>query len=275
MSSNDDGGGGAAMASSNSSPPGATTVVHADATLVDGMPFDVTRTRLLTSRIGHPRDIGRGGDARGDDDDGGGGGGCVVYWMIRDVRASDNWALLFASFLAAKGNVPLRVVYALPPPPPSSSSTTRALEDGNDDRLHRPPPKPSDLPYTQRHGKFLLEGLRFVSTELSKLGVPFDVLRPTSCDAVGEAISSYCGVGDHGGQNAIACVCDMSPLRHHREWTEGQAADLLEDAGLPLYQVRREELGGKKMRSLPYVVTVKVCHSDGLFDDGFSSFRVN
>jgi deoxyribodipyrimidine photo-lyase len=224
MSSNDDDG--------SSAIPSA--IVHADEALVDGNVFDVTRTRLLTSRVTLPRDVptkGKGG--------GGGGDPCVVYWMMRDVRTSDNWALLFAKYLAVERNVPLRVAYALPPPPPSPPTLDENL----------PPPKPSDMPYTERHGTFMLEGLRVVSEELSKSGVPFDILCPASRDLVGEAISSYCGVdggvgvggGGDGTHDAVACVCDMSPLRHHRDWTEVQAARLLEDAGVPLYQVRGEK----------------------------------
>ncbi len=39
--------------------------------------------------------------------------GPVIYWMDRDMRASDNWALLHAAELAKKHNAPLAVVYNL------------------------------------------------------------------------------------------------------------------------------------------------------------------
>ena len=38
------------------------------------------------------------------------GGGGVTYWMGRDARVQDNWALLHAAELAAKHGLPLSVV---------------------------------------------------------------------------------------------------------------------------------------------------------------------
>lgn len=45
---------------------------------------------------------------------------CVYYWMQRDMRTADNWALLYAQWLAKEQGVPLRVLYVVPPPMPSS-----------------------------------------------------------------------------------------------------------------------------------------------------------
>jgi len=41
--------------------------------------------------------------------------GPVVYWMGRDQRASDNWALLHAKELAEKNDSSLAVVFCLVP----------------------------------------------------------------------------------------------------------------------------------------------------------------
>ncbi len=43
------------------------------------------------------------------------GDGAVVYWMSRDQRAEDNWALLFAQEQALARRRPLTVVFALAP----------------------------------------------------------------------------------------------------------------------------------------------------------------
>lgn len=43
------------------------------------------------------------------------GKGPVLYWMERDQRAEDNWALLHAQSVAMARNVPLLVVYSLVP----------------------------------------------------------------------------------------------------------------------------------------------------------------
>ena len=41
--------------------------------------------------------------------------GPVVYWMSRDQRVNDNWALLFAQELAISQSAPLIVVFCLAP----------------------------------------------------------------------------------------------------------------------------------------------------------------
>ena len=48
-------------------------------------------------------------------------GGPVVYWMSRDQRARDNWALLFASGLAAERRSPLLVSFCLVPSFPGAN----------------------------------------------------------------------------------------------------------------------------------------------------------
>eukprot|EP00579_Thalassiosira_antarctica_P000103 CAMPEP_0201869092 /NCGR_PEP_ID=MMETSP0902-20130614/2737_1 /ASSEMBLY_ACC=CAM_ASM_000551 /TAXON_ID=420261 /ORGANISM="Thalassiosira antarctica, Strain CCMP982" /LENGTH=553 /DNA_ID=CAMNT_0048394535 /DNA_START=273 /DNA_END=1934 /DNA_ORIENTATION=+ len=174
--------------------------------------FERTRSKLLTLNTPLPREKDSIDNP------------CIVYWMMRDVRTIDNWALLFAQSLAVQKEVPLRVVYTLSPPPDVEASEG---EDGA-------PPTPADMPLTLRHGTFLLDGLRVVADELTAVEVPFDVLCPSSRSLVGESIRSYCTTPSH---DALAVVCDMSPLRHPRQWTEKQAAPLLEEKGIPLYQV--------------------------------------
>ena len=39
--------------------------------------------------------------------------GAVIYWMSRDQRAHDNWALLHAAQLAAASGAPLHVAFCL------------------------------------------------------------------------------------------------------------------------------------------------------------------
>ncbi len=41
--------------------------------------------------------------------------GPVVYWLSRDQRARDNWALLYAQELALEQQAPLAVVFNLVP----------------------------------------------------------------------------------------------------------------------------------------------------------------
>jgi hypothetical protein len=186
-------------------------IPHAPDSLITA-DFDQTRSKLLTSNTVLPREKKSVNNP------------CIFYWMQRDVRTCDNWALLFAQSLAVQNQVPLRVVYALPPPP--SDNATEG-QDGS-------PPDPAQMTMTERHGIFLLDGLQIVAKELSSSQVPFDVVCPTSREAVGETIHSHCTSSSH---DALAVVCDMSPLRLPRQYTEDQAAPLFEQSEVPLYQV--------------------------------------
>ena len=187
----------------------APTVAHApDAVIPNG--FDQTRTRLLTPSVQMPREKTALSNP------------CIVYWMMRDCRTVDNHALLFAEGLAAKYQVPLRVVFTLPPPPASAPGEGA---DGS-------PPKPEDMSLTLRHGDFLLDGLKVVAEELNAAKVTLDVLQPTCRTSVGTETIRYC----INQNDALALVCDMSPLRQPRDWIETQTVPHLGQQ-VPIYQV--------------------------------------
>jgi deoxyribodipyrimidine photo-lyase len=149
-------------------------------------------------------------------------GSSVVYWMQRDVRTVDNYALLLASHLATSRKLPLRVVYVLPPPPPASH--------GDDDGL---PPPLVNMRMTSRHGEFLLGGLELVHRELMDMKIPLHVLQASSHRTVGEKFCQ-CVLED---LQACVVVSDFSPLREFREWMELQATPLLQRSSIPFYQV--------------------------------------
>lgn len=148
-------------------------------------------------------------------------GKCVYYWMQRDMRTRDNWALLFANYLAEKQNVPLKVLYVLPCPIVSNASDDSDM-----------PPKVCEMNMTERHGSFLLGGLKLVESELREKNVNFQVLKPTNHNEVGKLVHE---VVDQDAASVV--VCDMSPLRQYREWMEIQACPLLIECQIPLYQV--------------------------------------
>jgi deoxyribodipyrimidine photo-lyase len=187
------------------------TVRHAPDSLFPDTSIDPTRTKMLTLSITLPREKETQKNP------------CIIYWMIRDCRTIDNWALLFAQSLAIQNSVPLRVVYTLPPPPDEEPSEG---EDGS-------PPNPTDMSLTKRHGIFLLEGLHVVSQELEAAKVPLDVLSPPSRGKVGETVYFHATTT----HDALAIVTDMSPLRAPRQWTEKQSAHLFESSKIPMYQV--------------------------------------
>jgi deoxyribodipyrimidine photo-lyase len=132
-------------------------------------------------------------------------GNAVYYWMQRDVRVQDNWALLLASHFAHQLDKPLRVFYVLPPPPPPLPTTES-------------PPSMVDLPLTARYGQFLLGGLECVHHELAALNISLQVLQPKSSDTVGETVASL--------KDPAVIVCDFSPLRPYTNWIEQAVAHL-------------------------------------------------
>ena len=227
------------------------TIAHAPSSLTTNN-FDQTRTKLLTLNTPLPREL----DASNDNSP------CIVYWMMRDCRTIDNWALIFAQNLAIQRHVPLRVVYSLSPPPETDATEG---EDGS-------PPNPVEMSLTTRHGSFLLDGLKIVSSELSEKNVPFDILCPTSREQVGESIVAYCK------KDAMAVVCDMSPLRQYRQWTEQQSVPLFESANIPLYQVDahnivpvwqaspKREVGARTLRPKINSVFSKYCTTFPVFN---------
>ena len=146
-------------------------------------------------------------------------GKCILYWMQRDVRTVDNWALLYASHAATSNKVPLHVLFALPPPAVESDESSL-------------PPTMVEMRITERHGSFLLGGLELVHEELHKLGVPLHVIMPSSHDSVGKEV---CKVVDQCQPQLV--VCDMSPLRPYRQWIEQQATPLLDERHVPMHQV--------------------------------------
>ena len=108
--------------------------------------------------------------------------GAIVYWMSRDQRVRDNWALLFAQELATEERVPLAVVFCL---------------------------APKFLDATMRQYGFMLSGLREVEKNLGEKNIPFFLLRGSPESEIPRFVKSY-EVG--------ALVTDFDPLRIKREW---------------------------------------------------------
>ena len=110
------------------------------------------------------------------------GDGPVVYWMSRDQRMRDNWALLYAQELALKNDAPLGVFFCL---------------------------MPEFLGATTRQYHFMLKGLKEVERNLQLLNIPFFLMHGNPMQEIDSFLS------DSG---ACAIVADFSPLHHSREW---------------------------------------------------------
>jgi len=136
-----------------------------------------------------------------------GSGGAVLYWMSRDQRAHDNWALLKAQDLALEKKASLLVCFCL---------------------------VPKFLDATLRHFDFMLQGLAETCKDLQSLNIGFVLLKGQSVTEVPKFVRKLQQMGKKGGVHAV--VCDTSPLRVPRSWTAG-VAKALQNMKVPLLQV--------------------------------------
>lgn len=113
--------------------------------------------------------------------------GPVVYWMSRDQRAEDNWALLTAQKKALDHEVPLIVAFCI---------------------------QDSFLGATRRQFHFMVHGLKEVEATLQEKNIPFKLLEGSPEKVLPDFLKSI---------EAGLLVTDMSPLRIGREWRESVA----------------------------------------------------
>jgi deoxyribodipyrimidine photo-lyase len=118
------------------------------------------------------------------------GSGPVAYWMSRDQRVEDNWALLFARMMASEADVPVFVVFCL---------VGRFLGA------------------IRRQYEFMLKGLQEVEGTLARKKIPFFFLRGDPGEEIPDFIERY-EIG--------TLVTDFSPLRIKRMWTEKVASGI-------------------------------------------------
>jgi deoxyribodipyrimidine photo-lyase len=124
----------------------------------------------------------------------------VVYWMSRDQRAHDNWALLHAQHLAAQKGYGLAVVFSL---------------------------VPKFLGATVRQYGFMLKGLKETEATLREHNISFSLLFGYAKDT----IPAFVNENDVG-----AVVTDFSPLRVPLAWVN-DVSQVLETVQVPLFQV--------------------------------------
>ncbi len=114
--------------------------------------------------------------------------GPVVYWMSRDQRAQDNWALLHAQQIALERQAPLWVIFCL---------------------------VPSFLAATIRQYGFMLRGLAETFKALSNKNIPSFLLQGQPPDILPEWLER---------NKASVLVTDFDPLRIKQEWKEQMLA---------------------------------------------------
>jgi len=123
--------------------------------------------------------------------------GPVLYWMSRDQRAEDNWALVHAQQEALIRGAPLAVVFCL---------------------------APDFLGATLRQYGFMLRGLAETEQALLRLGIGFVLLR-------GDPARELAAFARRIGAGLV--VTEFDPLRVKTRWREAAAAAL----PMPLVEV--------------------------------------
>jgi deoxyribodipyrimidine photo-lyase len=125
------------------------------------------------------------------------GNGFVIYWMQRDQRAIDNWALLFAQEQAVAMHQPLLVVFCV---------------------------APCFYGATIRQYGFMLRGLSVTARKLLRFNIPFILLQGLPQDILPRFVVE---------NDAGMLVTDFNPLRGPMEWRT-RLADRL---AIPFYEV--------------------------------------
>jgi len=113
--------------------------------------------------------------------------GPVVYWMSRDQRTDDNWALLYAQQKALSAHHPLRVVFCLVP-----------------EFMHA----------GMRAYAFMLDGLKQVSMRLKEKAIPFALLVGSPQKTLPDFLKRI---------SASLLVADFDPLKTKIRWLESTA----------------------------------------------------
>ncbi|KZC07424.1 Deoxyribodipyrimidine photo-lyase, partial [Dufourea novaeangliae] len=126
--------------------------------------------------------------------------GCkgILYWMFRDVRVQDNWALLFAQRTALKNKVPFHICFCI---------------------------MPKFLEASMRHYKFLLQGLQEIEEECKSLNINFQLLYGEPNVAIVKFVKMY-RIG--------AIIADFHPLKLPMSWISDVQSNLPD---VPICQV--------------------------------------
>jgi deoxyribodipyrimidine photo-lyase len=125
------------------------------------------------------------------------GDGPVVYWLSRDQRVGDNWALLWAQQEAIIRQKSLHVVFCLIPDYPGANL---------------------------RHYHFMLDGLTELARKLAHHQIGFEILEGSPVERLPQYLIKH---------DAHALVCDFDPLKIKRLWKK----QLIKSLSMPIYEV--------------------------------------
>ncbi|MEY3385437.1 MAG: hypothetical protein RIR53_248 [Bacteroidota bacterium] len=125
------------------------------------------------------------------------GSGPVVYWINRDQRRDDNWALLYAQKVAIERRVPLVVAFCL---------------------------VPSFLDASLRQYDFMIKGLEELERDLQAVNVPFHLLTGSPKDVLLPFLELT---------SPSLLVTDFEPLRIKMQWLD----EVVKGSSVPVHQV--------------------------------------
>ena len=123
--------------------------------------------------------------------------GPTIYWMSRDQRVNDNWALLYAQDLALQMNVPLAVVFCL---------------------------VPEFLGATLRQYGFMLKGLKEVERNLRKHNITLHLITGEPKKGLIKFIKRH-RIG--------TLIVDFDPLKIKKKWKR----DVSNTLDIPFYEI--------------------------------------
>ena len=124
----------------------------------------------------------------------------VLYWMQREQRMEDNWALLYAAEVAEDHELPLMVVFCM---------------------------VPKFLDATERQYGWMIRGFQELEGRMREKGVHFEVLLGYSYELLPDYVEKH-KIG--------VVINDFNPLRCHREWVKDVAGQLSKK-GVSVYRV--------------------------------------
>lgn len=165
--------------------------------------------------------------------------GTVVYWMQRDQRVHDNWALLYSQQTAMEKNVPLMVIFNL---------------------------VPSFLGATIRHYGFMLRGISEVKKELERHNIKFVLLTGEPETSIPKFIKDV---------DASLLISDFNPLRIVRKWKKHVSQNI----NIPFHQVDAHNIvpcwvASNKLEFAAYTIRPKIHKYIPEFLDEFPPLKV-
>lgn len=164
--------------------------------------------------------------------------GPIVYWMSRDQRVNDNWALVFAQELAIEHKQPLIVIFCLVPR--FSEATIR------------------------QYG-FMLKGLQEVDGSLQELNIPFFVIPGEPEYEVMKFVDLF---------SAKALITDFDPLIIKRNWK----SEIMQMANITIYEVDAHNIvpcweASSKKEYSAYTIRPKINRLLSEFMDDFPKLK--